>query len=351
MKLVGTLFLSVLLLSSCTQKPEVPLTYPPKTPASTTLSQPSPSIKANQVFPTAKTIPQTFHVPQTFNNCGPATFSMLLSYSGITLDQNTLGQDLRPYQNPKGDNDDKSVTMSELSTYAEKLNLHPYYRPNGTIDTIKYHISNNRPVVLRTWLNDHEDIGHFILVRGYNDPQKQFIIDDSYYGPNRTLSYDTVVGRWQPFNYEYLVLSAEPLSSEEDLQTAWQKALSRAENETTPENPYPIFNQAVAHYELGDYQKTIDLYESVQNKLPKRMLWYQLQPIQAYQKLKNKEKVFTITDTILTNHNRAFSELYYIRAQAYLDENNPTAAKSELQNALKYNQNYTAAKDLLSSLP
>src|SRR3989344_8765835 len=79
---------------------------------------PEPTIAIT--IPNSKVLPGTYHVFQTFNNCGPAAFSMALSYYGINETQQTLGQMLRPYQNQVGDNDDKSVTLEELAKKGEE---------------------------------------------------------------------------------------------------------------------------------------------------------------------------------------------------------------------------------------
>ncbi|MBP7928137.1 hypothetical protein KAZ57_03250, partial [Patescibacteria group bacterium] len=63
--------------------------------------------------PTSKVLSSDYHIYQTFNNCGPAALSMALSYFDIMVSQQVLGQALRPYQNAKGDNDDKSTTLQE----------------------------------------------------------------------------------------------------------------------------------------------------------------------------------------------------------------------------------------------
>jgi tetratricopeptide (TPR) repeat protein len=357
------IIVNILLLAACTTQnttlPELPTIKPATQTTASVTPDPTPKIQAK--LPGEKVIPKRTHAFQTFNNCGPATYSMLLSYSGITRDQKSLGQILRPYQNPQGDNDDKSVTMYELSQYTKnELQLPVYYRPNGTLDLLKRFVAADHPVVLRTWLNDKEDIGHFILVRGYNDATGKFIVDDSYYGPDREYAYETVEKRWQPFGYEYMVIGTPEdkntleriLHAEVDEKVAWQNTVKRAQEETqqAPQNQFPVFNQSIAYYELDDYQKAIETFESIQTKIPRRMLWYQIQPIKAYQKVKNKQKVFELTDKILNDHNRAFSELYVIRAQTYIDEGNTDAAKKELELAIKYNENYQEAKELLKSI-
>jgi hypothetical protein len=75
---------------------------------------PTPSTPLLETPPATKILDNNYHVFQTFNNCGPAALSMLLSYYGINISQDQLGNELRPYQNPQGDNDDKSVTVAEL---------------------------------------------------------------------------------------------------------------------------------------------------------------------------------------------------------------------------------------------
>jgi tetratricopeptide (TPR) repeat protein len=360
---VALLTFFCLTLSGCTASNPTTSQTPTTTVTQATQSAapiravPTPTVQIKS--PTqSEIIPLKKHMFQTFNNCGPATYSMVLSYLDIEEPQSVLGDELRPYQNAKGDNDDKSVTLTEIAEHSKKFNLIPYYRPNGTTDKLKLFISNGMPVVLRTWLNDHDDIGHFIIVRGYNDSTQMLTFDDSYYGKNRQVSYSKMNSLWQPFNYEYMVLTnqenqkvAETILKEEvDSKVAWQNAVERNQNDQTSENPYPSFNLAVAYYEIGDYTKSIQTFEQVQPKLPRRMLWYQLQPILSYQKLNQHQKVFELTDAILNNQNRAYSELYLIRANSYLIQGNKEKAKSEAELALRYNQNQTAIKGFLDRL-
>ena len=60
------------------------------------------------------------HVYQTFNNCGPATLSMMLSWYGETVSQKDLGDKMRPHQVASGDNDDKTIFTYEFVDWAKK---------------------------------------------------------------------------------------------------------------------------------------------------------------------------------------------------------------------------------------
>lgn len=70
------------------------------------------------------------------------------------------------------------------------------------------------------------------------------------------------------------------------------------------------------------------------------MLWYQIEPILAYQRLKDYKRVFQLTDKILNNYNRAFSELYYIRGEIFQEQGKRVLAKTEFEKAIFYNENF-----------
>lgn len=300
------------------------------------------------------------HTYQTFNNCGPATLSMMLSWYGVDVSQAELGAKMRPYQNQDGDNDDKTIFTYEFVDWAKEYNLLAAGRVNGDIDLLKKFTANGIPVVVKTWLNPGEDIGHFRIVRGFDEKKQVIIQDDSYQGPNREIKYFDFLSMWQPFNFDYMIVYtpemqdkvAAIIGEEMDEQKAWDNALVRAEKEQVldPQNPYPRFNIATASYHLGDYQRSVSEYEAVSASLPRRMLWYQIEPILAYKELGNYDKVFEIANTIIENGNRAFSELYLLKGEIYLIQGNSAAAKEQFELAVLYNQNLKSAKEALEGL-
>lgn len=314
-----------------------------------------------------KTPPATYRmaaapfVAQTYNNCGPATLSMVLSLYGKSVSQDELQQKMRPFANPAGGVDDKSIFADEFVTHAKLQGFESLHRPNGTEALLKKFIANDIPVVLRTWLSPGEDIGHFRIVRGYDDEQKLFIQDDSYQGADISYDYATFTQLWQPFNYGYILVYPKEkeavvkaiLADEYDERTAWQHALQRAEKEIeqNPSSVYPHFNVGVAQYHLNEYKKSTEAFDRAESiGLPPRMLWYQLEPFYAYQKIGNYNKVFAMTYTELFGGNMAFSELYQIRGEIFLAQGEKELAKQEFENALYYNQYYTKAADALKKL-
>lgn len=300
------------------------------------------------------------HTYQTFNNCGPATLSMILSWYGKDVSQKELSNKMRPYQHPRGDNDDKTIFTSEFVYWAKNYGFESLERVNGDIDLLKTFTTNGIPVVVKTWLKVNDDIGHFRIVRGFDENKKTIIQDDSYHGPNKRISYFDFLSMWQPFNYNYIIVYPDEqkdlveaiIGKEVDESVAWTNALKRSqkESELDPENVYPWFNMSSADYHLGEYQRSVEAFETVENSLPRRMLWYQIEPIRAYKALGNYQRVFQITDNIINNGNRAFSELYQIRGEVYLSQGDKQKAREQFETAILYNINFVLAKESLEKL-
>jgi predicted double-glycine peptidase len=314
----------------------------------------SPTPQPVGILPDSKTLKNSYHVYQTFNNCGPAALSMALSYYDIKKSQKELGDILRPYQIADGNNDDKSVTLAEMANQAKNYNLIPYHRPNGNINLIKEFINLNIPVITRTWTKPNEDIGHYRVVKGYDERSNTIIQDDSLQGKNLKYSYEEFNILWQKFNFEYLVLVPSEkesqvkliLGEDADEMRAWEKAADTAENflSTHPDDANMRLNYSVALYRTGKLNESVAEFEKAEPQLPKRSLWYQIEPIQAYFELDNFNRVFELTENILYNGNRAFSELYIIRGKIFQKEGNITLAKEEFEKAVLYNNNLIEAQ-------
>jgi len=311
-------------------------------------------------LPTAKLLLNDYQIFETWNNCGPASLSMVLSYFGIQASQATLGQDLRPYQNPQGDNDDKDVTMDELANEARRFGLPAYHRPSGTIQLLKRFIASGLPVIADTLLAKGGDIGHFRVVKGYDDARQTLIQDDSMQGHNVRFSYADFNDMWTTYNDEYLVLAPKNarrrveaiLDADLSVNHAWREAVAMdgAALVKSPADVTSRLNLSVALYYVGRYQLAVAAFEQVQSRLPARTLWYQIEPIEAYYKLGRYQKVLALTDAILTSGDRAFSELYILRGRIAQRKGHIQAARAEFQRAVYYNTNMKEARDALAAV-
>jgi ABC-type bacteriocin/lantibiotic exporter with double-glycine peptidase domain len=300
-------------------------------------------------------LPDQKYVYQTYNNCGPATMSMLLDFYKINISQQEIADQIRPYNNPKGYNDDKSVTLDEMAQYAVSKGLTTFKRPNGDIEKLKLFIANGIPVITISWIDEKGGFGHYRIVKGYSELNKQIIEDDSIFGQDQPVSYDDFMRLWQVFNYDYLIVVPPDkistvnaiLKDELSEKTAYTNALKRATNET---GNYAIFNQSVSEFYLGNYQKSVSLYEQVAKNLPYRLLWYQIEPVEAYYRTHNFEKVFSLSDQIFKSGNPSASELYQLRGESLLEQGKKDQARLEFEKAQLYNKNYLPATNALSKL-
>ncbi|MBA3724352.1 MAG: C39 family peptidase [Candidatus Levybacteria bacterium] len=299
-------------------------------------------------------------ISQTYNNCGPAAMSMLFSTYNLQVSQGELASIMRPYNTPLGGDDDKSVFPDEFVATAKDYGFESLYRPNGDINLLKQLVANDIPVVIRTWLNPGEDVGHYRIIRGYDDTSKVFIQDDSYQGKGLVYSYEDVVSMWKPFNYSYILVYPKEkkavveaiLGEDIDRETAYRNALTRANSELKKDKNdfYAEFNRSTAFYHLGDTKNAVMSYDKAKDRLPDRILWYQYEPLYAYQKEERYDRVFQIAEGILNNGNRAYSELYQMRGEIYLDRGEVESARKEFELALRYNVNFEPAKKALEKI-
>lgn len=116
------------------------------------------------------------HEWQTWNNCGPATIAMNLSYFGSTIDQAQAGVVLRLSA------DDKNVSPYELVAYAQQQGYVSQRLVNGSTDLARTLLSNGIPVLVETWHEDGPDngMGHYRLLVGYDDGSQTWTVYDSY---------------------------------------------------------------------------------------------------------------------------------------------------------------------------
>lgn len=330
------------------------------TPQNNTVNGTSTTPTPLPSIPASKIIQNDYHMFQSFNNCAPAALAMAMSFSGVYVSQEKLADSLRPYHNSIGDNDDKSTPAPEMALEAEKYGLVSYFRADGDIDLVKQFIANGIPVTVRALFKRGEDYAHYRVIKGYDDTTQELIQDDGYDGKNIRFSYKHFKEMWQPYNYAYLIVVTpenkkiveQIMGDELDPKVAWQHAVTTAENELA-DNPGSVearFNLSVALYYSGDNAGAIREYEKVEPRLGQHVIWYQIEPIQAYFNVGKYDRVIELADSILNNRNRAFTELYILKGNVYKAQGNLAKAKVEYENAVLYNKNSKEAKEALASI-
>jgi hypothetical protein len=295
------------------------------------------------------------HVWQTWNNCGPATVAMCLSCFGRTETQAEVAAVLRP------DPEDKNINPQEMAAFVRNLGLGAVVRTNGRADVLKSLLSNGIPVIVEQWHVPEGDpgMGHYRLVRGYDEADGVFIAHDSLTGPNERLNYAAFDEGWRVFNRTYVVVYplekqrvVEALvGADTDDATMYSHAVERAQEEVrTSDDVFAWFNLGSSYVGLGEYAAAADAYQhALEIGLPRRMLWYQFGPFIAYDALGEYQKVLDLSAGVLA-HTPNIEELHYYRGHACLGLGDVDNARAEFELAVQYNPYYAEAVQALADL-
>ncbi|OGO27706.1 MAG: hypothetical protein A2W33_01895 [Chloroflexi bacterium RBG_16_52_11] len=302
------------------------------------------------------------HEYQGWNNCGPATLSMALSFWGWEGDQYDIALITKP--NPR----DKNVMPYEMADYvATQTDLKVISRVGGELDLLKQFMAAGFPVIIEKGFEGPEFdgwMGHYELITGYDDTINRFTAQDSYIGPDLQLDYDYVQSFWRAFNFTYLVVYPEDrepkvmsilgLQSEKAFndQFTAQKASDETELLSGRDLFFAWFNQGTNLVALQDYtgaaaayDQAFALYPSIPEKeRPWRILWYQTGPNWAYYYTGRYQDVINLATKTLDNMSEPIlEESYYWRALAQGALGDVPAAIQDLQTSLKYHPGFEPA--------
>jgi len=317
------------------------------------------------VFPATKQLAGLTHHWQTWNNCGPATLSMNLSYFGIKVGQDKIGAVLRP------EKDDKNVSPEELVEFARLQGLHALVRVNGDATRVKALLAAGIPVLVETWYEPepNDGMGHYRLIVGYDDAARTWIAYDSYdsHGIKKgeaysgiRLPYDSFDGLWKVFGRTYLAIYDESraaaitdvLGTDLEETAMWQRALAEdlAEVQSNPKDAFAWFNVGTDHVALGDFKAAAEAYDTARRmKLPWRMLWYQFGPFRAYYEVGRHKEVISLADiTIKTAVND--EELFFWKGLAQKALGDLVGAKASFEQAVKLRPTYQDAQSELAGI-
>ena len=301
----------------------LPVTPLPATPTmavtNTAIVQALPTLTPTPTFPPLPAQASIISPPyekQTANNCGPATLSMALHLYGWEGSQSDISDLIKPISG------DRNVNPEELRYYirtqAGWLNLE--YRVGGNLELIKRLLAANYPVIVETVtsLNPADALGpnddlwaaHYLLITAYDDAKQELTIQDSYHGPDLTISYEQFEKEWKPFNSVYLLLYFPQF--EEEVKTLlgsdWDPNLNRqrvlSATETAATDPaadaFDWFNYGSNLVYFERYDEAARAYDKARELgLPLRMFRYQFGPFLAYFHSNRNEDLLTLTNYAL----------------------------------------------------
>jgi len=351
------------------QPASLPLDLPPdapREPVSTLVPSPTPlTDQVGPELPSTVALSGLVHYWQTWNNCGPATLAMNLSFYGSTLSQADTAAVLKP------DKNDKNVSPQEMADFARSQGYQARVLINGNSERLKRLVAAGVPVLVETWLEDEPDngMGHYRLITGYDDARQQWIAYDSYVSkgvdpdkpyPGIRMSYGDLTELWRVFNRTHVVIfpaSMEPavsaiLGEDLDETVMWQRSLAQAQAEAqkNPQDAFAWFNLGSSYVALGDYGQAAAAFDQARViGLPWRMLWYQFGPFHAYHETGRFRELVALADaTIATAGN--IEETFYWKGRALQALGDLDGARQSYQRAVELNVNYAEAAAALAGL-
>jgi len=298
---------------------------------------------------------------QGWNNCGPATLTMGLSYFGYEQNQVPAANWLKPGY------EDKNVSPWEMVAYVNTQvgdGTRALYRHGGDFERIKALLNEDFPVIIEAGYDPagYDWMGHYLLVKGYDDTAQQFITNDSFYGENYAYSYDEIRDKWAHFNNLYIVLydaSRESelmslLGDDADERVNIQNALAMAQEAARADasDAYAWFNIGTSYTLMGEYEYAAAAYDEARKwGLPWRMLWYQFGPFEAYNAVGRYQDTLDLARQNLNDGGGQYvEETFYYAGVAREALGETQRALDNYGQALSLNANYTAAREARDAL-
>lgn len=307
------------------------------------------------------------HEYQGWNNCGPTTLTMGLSYFDYSYDQYIAAEVLKPNR------EDKNVSPWEMVAFvnenpANTTGTRALYRPGGNLDLLKTLLAADFPVIIEKGYapEGYDWMGHYLLMIGYNDTERVFYTYDSFLGHGNLQglreSYDYIEDFWWHFNNTFIVIYDETREDElfdlmgpeyVTLETAYthagQQAQRRAQQD--PNDAWARFNLAESLTMLGQHDAATPFFRQAfdMRSLPWRTLWYRFTPFEAFYQTGQFTTVLELVTNNLVN-TPYVEEWYYYRGLVEASRGNVEAARRAFNNALAYNARYFDAQEALAAL-
>ena len=342
-----------------------PTAVPSTTPTPTVIPTPLPDRVA---------LTGTRHQYQKYNNCGPATLSMGLSFWGWQGDQLPIAAFTKP--NPR----DKNVMPYEMEAFVEsETEWMAVVRVGGDLNRLKSFLAAGFPVIVEKGFELEGAafdgwMGHYELITGYDDGRSRVTAQDSYIGSDFPVSYEELESYWRAFNNTYIVIypperEAEVLAllgadadEEANVAAAAQKASDEIFALDGRDQLFAWFNRGSNLVEMQDYAGAAAAYDEAfridaelavldPEHRPWRLLWYQTGPYWAYFYSGRYFDVINLATQTLSNMSEPIlEESYYWRGMAREAVGDVAGAIEDLRASLNYHPGFEPAVFQLARL-
>jgi len=350
---------------------------PTATPLPPDFPTPTPTVTPTPL-PTYAILPGVKYEDQhnRWNYCGPANFSMALTFWGWKGNRDVIGPAVKP--NDK----DKNVMPYEFRDYINDNvpGMSALIRMGGDLDVLKRLIAAGFPVVAEKGYYTYDFtgkygwLGHYLFTTGYDDAQGIFVTQDTYLQPgkDKPVKYAEYLEGWRSFNYLFAVVypterEAEVLAAlgpYTDETWAIKHALQVAEQEahsmTGNQQFFAWFNAGTSHVQLYEYfdaavayDQAFRLYANLSVDLrPYRIMWYQTGAYFAYYYSGRYSDVISLANTTLndTISEPVLEESLYWRGMAEYMSGDTPGAIQDYRDSLDIHPNFVPSIQALQEL-
>jgi predicted double-glycine peptidase len=140
------------------------------------------------------------NIPQTWNNCGPASLAEVLAYWGVYRTQGQIQAVLRV------DGPARGMTPYGVPGYARSVGLRALVGVGGTEALVKALVSNGFPVIVSQQVSVSNRIGHYRPIEAYDNAQSVFVASDPYLGAGYRITYADFAQIWASSDHGFMVL-------------------------------------------------------------------------------------------------------------------------------------------------
>jgi tetratricopeptide (TPR) repeat protein len=216
------------------------------------------------------------------------------------------------------------------------------------------------PVIVETWFipEPGDEMGHYLVLHGYDADAGTFTAADSYKGPDRTLRFAEFDALWRVFNRLYVVIYPSQLAphvtavwgefATDSAMLARAAEVARAEIAAGGGDSFAWFNLG-SSLAPDDPEAAAAFDEARARGLPWRMMWYQFGAFEAYAAAGRWDDVRALAEANLGNAGNLEESVYWL-GRAAEAEDDMDSARRLYDQAVRLNPNFVPALDRLRSL-
>ncbi len=165
------------------------------------------------------------NIPQTWNNCGPASVAEVLAYWGVYRTQWQVQSVIRADGNAHG------TSPYGVPAYMRGLGMRALLGIAGNERLVKLLVANGFPVIVSQYVSLTDHVGHYRPIQAYDDAKGSFVSSDPYLGQGHVIGYSEFDAIWKSTNRRFMVLYSpgkQPLLNSVLRAAGWNRAAAYA---------------------------------------------------------------------------------------------------------------------------